>query len=63
MNAVNGTMLCLAVAMGALACSAQDATIPIRQIERDTQLSAKLATPGGEAAVKPWVSQPGSGAV
>ena len=51
MNAVNGTMLCLAVAMGALACSAQDATIPIRQIERDAQLSAKLATPGGEAAV------------
>ena len=51
MNAVNGTMLCLAVAMGALACSAQDATIPIRQIERDAQLSAKLATPGDEAAV------------
>ena len=51
MNAVNGTMLCLAVAMGALTCSAQDATIPIRQIERDAQLSAKLAAPGDEAAV------------
>jgi len=51
MNAVNGTMLFLAAAMGALACSAQDSTIPIRQIERDAQLSALLATPGGEAAV------------
>jgi hypothetical protein len=51
MNAVNGTMLCLAVAMGALACSAQDATIPIRQIERDAQLSWEPATPGSEAAV------------
>src|ERR1039458_791232 len=51
MNAVNGTMLCLAVAMGALACSAQDAMIPIRQLEQDGQLSAKLATPGGESAV------------
>jgi hypothetical protein len=51
MNAVNGTMLCLAVAMGALACSAQDAMIPIRQLEQDGQLSANLAAPGGEAAV------------
>jgi len=51
MNAVNGTMLCLSVAMGALACSAQDATIPIKQLERDGQLSAKLATLDGEAAL------------
>jgi len=51
MNAVNGTMLCLAVAIGALACSAQDATVPFRQIERDAQLSAKLTAPDGEAAV------------
>jgi hypothetical protein len=51
MNAVNGTMLCLAAAMGALACAAQDATIPFRQIERDAQLSAELATRRGDGSV------------
>jgi hypothetical protein len=50
MNAVHGTMLGLAIAMGGWACSAQDATIPIKQIERDAQLSARLAMPGEETA-------------
>jgi hypothetical protein len=44
-------MLGLAMAMGCLACSAQDATIPIRQIERDAQFSARAAMPAGEAAI------------
>ena len=54
MNAVQGTMLSLAIALSALACSAQDTTIPFRQIERNAQnpqLSASAALPENEAAV------------
>ena len=51
MNAVQCTMLGLTIAMGGLACSAQDAKIPFRQIEKDTQLSASATVPASEAAV------------
>jgi hypothetical protein len=44
-------MLGLAIAMGGLACSAQDAKIPFRQIERDAQLSARATVPASEVAV------------
>ncbi len=50
MNKVLGTMLGLAITMGGWACSAQEATIPFAQIERDTQLSANLTMPGNEPA-------------
>jgi hypothetical protein len=44
--------------------SAQDAAIPFRQIERNAHaIVCETGDAGGEAAVKPWVSQPGSGAV
>ena len=54
MNAVQGTMLSVAIALSGLACSAQDTTIPFRQIERNAQtpqLSASAAVPENEAAV------------
>ena len=51
MNAVQCTMLGLTIAMGGLAGSAQDAKIPFRQIEKDTQLSASATVPASEAAV------------
>jgi hypothetical protein len=51
MKTVHGTMLGLALAIGCSACCAQDATIPIRQIERDAQLSATAAIPPREAGV------------
>ncbi|HUV70434.1 MAG TPA: hypothetical protein VMW15_12275 [Terracidiphilus sp.] len=51
MNTVSGTMLGLALAMGSLACSAQDAKIPIKQLEREAQLSARTSVPANEAAI------------
>ena len=51
MNAVRDTILGLAIAISALACSAQDVAIPFRQIARDAQLSARVAAPASEAAV------------
>ena len=54
MNATQGTILSLGLVLGGLACSAQETTIPIRQIEREAmkvQLSAKAEVPGNEAAV------------
>ena len=45
MNTAHGMILGLAIAMGGWACSAQVATIPSGQIERDGQLSAKLTAP------------------
>jgi len=50
MNTVQGTMLGLAIAMGGWACSAQQATIPFKQLERNAQLSARLTVPGNEIA-------------
>lgn len=35
MNAVNGTVLCIAIVIGAWSCSAQNEAIPFNQIERD----------------------------
>jgi len=55
MNAIRGTMLGLVVALGTLATSAQDNTIPLKQIEKDAQnlqLSARAAVPDNEAAVE-----------
>jgi len=54
MNAMQGTMLSLAMALSGLASSAQDKTIPFRQIEKDAQnpqLSASVEAPANEAAV------------
>lgn len=51
MNTVSGTMLGLALAMGSLACSAQDAKIPIKRLAREAQLSARSAVPANEAAI------------
>jgi hypothetical protein len=48
-------MLGLVVALGTLATSAQDNTIPLKQIEKDAQnlqLSARAAVPDNEAAVE-----------
>lgn len=50
MNTVHGAMITLAIVMGGLACSAQDAPIPFKQLERNAQLSATLAPPPGFAA-------------
>ena len=51
MNAIQGTMLGLVIAMGGMACSAQDAKIPFKQIEKDAQLSASVTVPASEAAI------------
>lgn len=54
MNTTQGTILSLALVLGSLACSAQETTIPLRQIERDArnvQLSARAVAPDNEAAV------------
>jgi len=50
MNAMRGTMLGLAMALGTLATSAQGAAIPFRQIERDAQLPARATVPLGAHA-------------
>jgi hypothetical protein len=49
MNTVQGTMLGLTIAIGGWACSAQQATIPFKQLEQDAQLTARLTVPGNEA--------------
>ncbi len=54
MNAIEGTVLSLAIALSGLACTAQDTPIPFRQIERNAlnpQLSASVTVPENEAAV------------
>jgi hypothetical protein len=51
MKALQGTLLGMAIVVGGLRCIAQDKTIPIRQIERDAQLSARVAAPPGEATI------------
>jgi hypothetical protein len=51
MNTVHSAILALAMTMGGLVCSAQDATVPIRQIERDAQLATKLPAPAGDVAI------------
>ncbi len=50
MSTVHGTMLGFTMAIGALACSAQNVNVPFRQIEKDAQMSAKLEAPGNEPA-------------
>lgn len=50
-HAIHGAMLGLLITMGGLASSAQDATIPIRQLETDAQLTAKLVASDNESAV------------
>ena len=52
MNAVHCAMLGLVMATGGWACFAQDAAIPFRQIERNAQLTPKVAGPADEAAVR-----------
>jgi hypothetical protein len=51
MKSVHGTLLGLAIAFGAIASSAQQVKVPFRQIERDSQLSARIEAPAGEAAI------------
>ena len=62
MKMVQGTMLGLVIAMGTLACSAQNAAIPFRQIERDAQLSAKMAVPASEEAISHSLEMPSGAA-
>ncbi len=50
MNAMRGTVLGLAMAMGGWACFAQEASVPSGQLERDSQLSRSLAVSGEETA-------------
>ena len=60
MNAMRGTLLGLAMAFGTMATSAQDATIPIRQIERAAQLAARaLVPPSAPAGSLAYGSLPG----
>lgn len=65
MNAMRHATLGLAISMGSLACSAQQATIPFGQIERGTQLYASLAAGGSEissssplSSLSPGVADP-----
>lgn len=51
MNAMHGTLLGFAIAFGSMACSAQEAKVPFRQIEQEAQLSARIVAPAGEAAI------------
>lgn len=54
MNAAKAAMLSSAMVLCGLACSAQETTIPIRQIDRDAQnlqLSANATVPENESAV------------
>ncbi len=54
MNAMQGTILGMAVALSGWVCSAQDAKIPFELLERNAQnpqLSASVEAPGNEAAV------------
>ncbi len=55
------SLLCFLIAIGSIACSAQDAKIPFQQIERDAQLSASAAVPANETAVnRSYELSPGS---
>ena len=58
MKIAHGAILGLAIAIGGLFCSAQDATIPFRQIERDAQLSARLTVPADDAAISRAYAMP-----
>jgi hypothetical protein len=51
MNTLHGAMIGLALVLGGFVCSAEEATIPIRQIERDAQLPAKLTALAGGATI------------
>jgi len=51
MNIIQGAMLGLAITMSCFACSAQDTMIPMKQIARDAQLSARATLPANEAAI------------
>jgi len=53
MKATFGTILSLAIILGSLACSAQQAPIPFAQLERATHLSAMFSVPGDETAISP----------
>lgn len=63
MNAAYDTILGLMIAMGGWACSAQVATIPSGQIERDGQLSARLTAPVNQPAGRLFSSSLPSGIV
>jgi hypothetical protein len=47
MNTARSGMLSFVIGMSCMACAAQNAAIPFKQIERDAQLSARLNTPSG----------------
>jgi hypothetical protein len=49
MNALHGTVLCLALAMGGWACSAQETTIPFGKIEQNAQQYPYLIASNGSA--------------
>jgi hypothetical protein len=51
MKSVRGTVFVLALVMGGWACSAQEATIPFKQLEHNnSQLFASLSVPSNEMA-------------
>jgi hypothetical protein len=62
MNALRGTLLGLAIAVGGWVGSAQETAIPFRQIERDAQLSANLIVPGNEITSNSYSSSISAGA-
>ena len=51
MNKLCITLLCLSLFVLGSYCSAQEARVPFRQIERDARLSATLIVPDAEASV------------
>jgi len=51
MNSIKSTVLGLTLVMGSSECSTQNTTIPFKQIERNAQLSARVALPDNEAAI------------
>jgi hypothetical protein len=56
MTAVHGRILGLVIVMGSWACSAQEASIPLGQIERDAPLAARLTLPDNVSAHSPFSS-------
>ena len=50
MNSVQGTVIGVAMAFGCLVCSAQDAPVPIRQMNQEARLSILAPAPSSEVA-------------
>lgn len=55
MNRLYGMVACVSFVVGGLMCSAQDVTIPFKQIEQGAIPSASLKPPGRDTAMNPPV--------